>query len=109
MTDYSRPPQVPHTRLPFTGDVNIDHQARLALVEREAMERRLKQLGEQVALENSPELRVRAWERLHELSLPRKTAHPLLAVIARQTQLTTEQVRDEQRRRLMPARPAIDR
>ncbi len=106
MTQDSRLPRLPHPHLPHTGDVNIDHRARLALVEREAMERRIQQLEEQVALHNTPEQRIRAWERLHELDLPRRAAHPLVKVIARQTHLSVEQVRDEQRRRLTPAQQA---
>ncbi len=99
------PPPSIHGHPPHTADVNIDHRARLALVEREALERRSLQLAEQIAAYNTPEQRIRAWERLHELDLPRKAVHPLVRVIAAQTHLTLDQVRDEQRRRLTPAQP----
>ncbi len=105
MTQDRYPPHSIHTHPPFTGDVNIDYRARLALVEREATERRILQLAEQVATHNTPEQRIRAWERLHELDLPRKAIHPLIRIIAAQTHLTLDQVRDEQRRRLTPAQP----
>lgn len=102
MTQEKYPPRTTNAYPPHTGDVSIDHRARLALVEREALERRTRELEEQVASHNTPEQRIRAWERLHELDLPRKAIHPLVRVIARQTELTMDQVREEQLRRLAP-------
>lgn len=43
--------------------------------------------------------RIEIWERLHALRLPGASNHLLLAVIARQTQLTLAQVQEEQVRR----------
>jgi hypothetical protein len=48
---------------------------------------------------HTPEERIRLWEQLHVLSLPRASTHPLLSLIASQTALTLQQVRDEQQRR----------
>jgi hypothetical protein len=48
---------------------------------------------------HTPEERIRLWEKLHVLSLPRIATHPLLSLIASQTALTLQQVQDEQRRR----------
>ena len=48
---------------------------------------------------NSPEMRIRAWEKLYELRLPVDANHPVLDVIAMSTHLTLDQVRDEQRAR----------
>jgi DNA-binding transcriptional regulator YiaG len=48
---------------------------------------------------NTPEMRIRAWERLHRLTLPRGPAHAVLDIIAKATRLTLEQVREEQQRR----------
>ena len=45
----------------------------------------------------SPEQRIRAWERVHELTLPLSPNHPILDVIAVKTRLTIEQVQDVQR------------
>lgn len=87
---------------PLPGELNIDYRARLALLEREAVERRQLRLAEQVAVNSTPEQRVRVWERLHELPLPKNPSHPLIRIIAADTRLTPEQVREEQRRRLAP-------
>ncbi len=46
---------------------------------------------------NSPEQRIRAWERVHGLTLPLTPNHPILDVIAVKTRLTMEQVQDVQR------------
>ena len=40
----------------------------------------------------SPELRIRAWERVHGLRLPQDPNHNILVVIALATKLTVEQV-----------------
>lgn len=40
----------------------------------------------------TPEERIRAWERLHGLSLPRDPNHRVLGAIALRTRLTLEQV-----------------
>jgi hypothetical protein len=40
----------------------------------------------------SPEQRIRAWERLHGLVLPRDPNHRILAAIALKTKLTLEEV-----------------
>ena len=52
---------------------------------------------------NTPAIRIRAWERLHRLTLPRGSAHSVLSVVAEATHLTLEQVREEQQRRSEPA------
>ena len=44
----------------------------------------------------SPEQRVRAWERVHGLTLPRDPNHRILGAIAASTRLTLEQVREVQ-------------
>jgi hypothetical protein len=74
-------------------------------------EQRAVERQQQIALQCSPlssaEERVRLWERLHQLSLPRSPTHKLLRVIAEQTELALEQVLDIQRRRFAPpAAPA---
>lgn len=62
-------------------------------------------LGRQQALDSlsawdaMPSERIRRWEDLHALALPRAAEHPLLAVIAALTKLTLDDVRDEQQRR----------
>ncbi|HZF26344.1 MAG TPA: hypothetical protein VEZ88_08785 [Steroidobacteraceae bacterium] len=96
-----------HTRSappPIAGELATDYRARAAAVEYEARERRRQELAEQVAVQNTPEQRIRVWERLHELNLPKKGTHPLVRIIAADTELTVEQVREEQDRRLAPVK-----
>jgi hypothetical protein len=92
---HSAPPPIP-------GELATDYRARAAAMDYEARERRRSAIAEQTAVQNTPEQRIRIWERLHELNLPKKTVHPLLRVIASDTGLTLEQVREEQGRRVAP-------
>jgi hypothetical protein len=47
----------------------------------------------------SPRDRIIAWEKLHGLKLPFDSMHPVLVSIARSTELTLAQVRNEQESR----------
>jgi hypothetical protein len=69
---------------------------RSAQEEYERAERKRRQLAEQRSEANPPDVRIRAWERLHGLRLPSDPTHPILDVIAVSTRLTLAQVRDEQ-------------
>lgn len=84
------------------GELATDYRVRLAEERAEADERRRLELLDLSATANPPATRIRAWERTHGLTLPRDESHPVLASVAAATQLTLEQVREEQRRRLMP-------
>lgn len=61
---------------------------------------------QQLALQSSPlsgpEERIRQWEKLHALNLPRSSQHKLLRVIAEQTNLSIQDVLDAQQRRAAP-------
>jgi len=81
------------------GETVREHRERIALEEREKAQRREEQLADQRSDLNSPEMRIRAWEKMHALRLPTAATHPILAVIARETRLTLEQVHEEQRAR----------
>ncbi len=81
------------------ADLIVDTRRRIALEQAEANERRLGELAEQTAMRNTPEMRIRVWERLHGLVLPLKADHPLLEVVARNTELSLDQVKVEQRQR----------
>lgn len=87
------------------GDVGLgamNTADRRAAIQREELERataRQERLAAQRSPLNPPEDRIRVWERLHSLNLPRSGAHKLVPVIALQTDLTVQQVRDEQSRR----------
>ena len=88
-----------------TTELIRTHAERLALEERERAQRRRRDLAEQRSELNPPDVRIRAWEKLHALRLPNDPRHPILGVIAINTGLTLAQVREEQRAR-MPQRPA---
>jgi hypothetical protein len=66
----------------------------------EAAERAAKRRVELEELRSdlkSPEQRIRAWERVHELRMPLNPNHPILDVIAIDTRLALEQVRAVQK------------
>ena len=88
--------------LPFAGEPNADFRARIARRQAEAAEVRQRELIEQASTVNSPDLRIRIWERLHEITMPRDVGHRLLGVIAAQTGLTMAQVQSEQQNRANP-------
>jgi hypothetical protein len=48
----------------------------------EAEQRRSQALIDQRSLDNTPEARVRIWERLHQLRMPKDPAHAILQQIA---------------------------
>jgi hypothetical protein len=91
--------------LPFAGEPNADFRARIARRQAEAAEIRQRDLLEQASSINSPDLRIRIWERLHEITMPLDASHRLLGVIAAQTGLTVAQVQTEQYNRANP--PAV--
>ena len=99
--DTPLPPTV-ETPVRLPGELNSDARVRRAAMEAEARERRRLELLEQVAIQHTPAQRIQIWERLHELSLPKKPLHPLVRIIARHTELTIEDILDEQRRRRTP-------
>lgn len=78
------------------------YAARITRERAEEAERVERERIEQASELNTPAMRIRAWERLHRLTLPRGSAHGVLDVVAKATRLTLEQVREEQRRRLEP-------
>lgn len=84
---------------PLTSDLVRSAAERLAYEEHERTEKRRLDLAEQRSDLNSPEVRIRTWERIHALRLPSDPAHPILDVIAIGTRLTLEEVREEQRTR----------
>lgn len=69
---------------------------------------RQRHLAAQAAPQRDPQQRIRIWEQLHAMWLPREPNHRLVGVIAAQTALTVEQIQAEQRRRAAPAAPAVE-
>src|SRR5689334_9506211 len=97
-------PQVPSGRA--SRELLSDYRTRLLLQEHERAERRRADLANQRSNLNSPDARIRAWEKVHALSLPSDPQHPILDVIAVATRLTMEQVLEEQRARKCAVTPA---
>jgi hypothetical protein len=77
-----------------------DHRARIALEESERQERKQQELLQQTSGRSTPAERIRIWERRHGLTLPRDANHRIVNIIAHQTELAVDQVREEQQRRL---------
>jgi hypothetical protein len=69
-------------------------------------QQRIEERKQQVALLSSPlssaDERIRLWERLHALDLPRSPTHKLLPIIAQQTAIALAQVLEVQQRRFAP-------
>jgi hypothetical protein len=65
-------------------------------------QQRIEERKQQVALLSSPlsaDERIRLWEKLHALALPRSPTHKLLPIIAQQTAIALSEVLEVQRQR----------
>jgi hypothetical protein len=87
-----------HMTTSRTGEL-VNSAEQLAREEYERSEKRRQELAEQRSDLNPPDVRIRTWERIHQLRMPSNPAHPILDVIAVSTRLTLEEVREEQRTR----------
>jgi hypothetical protein len=85
--------------LPFAGEPSSEFRERLARQQAATLERRQQALVEQASTLNTPQARIRIWEQLHAITLPRDSAHRLIGIIAANTGLTVAQVRAEQLQR----------
>jgi hypothetical protein len=95
-----KPSQTSARTMPASGDdPMMDFRARLVHQQAEAAERRRLDLAEQSSRLKTAEERIRIWERIHEVTLPRDAAHNLVEIIAANTGLTEDDVRIEQQRR----------
>lgn len=96
---------IPSSHLSLAADPaepTAGHAARIIreqIEEAQSAQAQQEQRLEQSSELNTPAMRIRAWERLHRLTLPRGPAHAVLDVVASATRLTLEQVREEQQRR----------
>jgi len=84
-------------------DPVLDHRARLERAQREASERRTQSIVDQRSPSNTPEARVRAWEKLHQVRLPKDPDHVVLVLVAQQTGMPLAEVQEVQRQRIAPA------
>jgi hypothetical protein len=80
-------------------DPMMDFRARLVHQQAEAAERRRLDLVEQSSRLKTAEERIRIWERIHEVTLPKDPAHRLVDIIAANTGLMSSDVHEEQQRR----------
>ena len=76
-----------------------DRRAAVARAEQERIEERRSKLDAMTSPLAEPVERIRLWEALHGLQLPRGADHRLVRVIAQGTALSVQQIQDEQRRR----------
>lgn len=84
-----------------------DRRAQLEHEQQQRMEERQQQIALQSSPLSSALDRIRLWEKLHALTLPRSPTHKLLRIIAAQTDLHLEQVLEVQRHRAAPAVPSV--
>ena len=87
-------------------DPMLDYRARIERDNLESIERRQQALADQRSPVNTPEVRVRIWEKLHQLRLPKDPAHAILLVIVQQTGLGLADVQEVQRLRALPMLPS---
>jgi hypothetical protein len=99
VTQYKSNPALGRTPATAADDPMMDYRARLAHSQAEAAERRRTDLAEQCSRLRTADERIRIWERIHEVTLPRDSGHRLIPIIAADTGLTDADVRDEQQRR----------
>ena len=99
MPESAAPDRIVPTSAFQVGESSADYRQRMALLQAEALERRQQELGEQRSPLNTPADRIRIWERVHQLQLPRSPSHRVVSVIAAHTNLSLEDVRAEQRLR----------
>lgn len=88
--------EISHT---FPSNTGSEYRRKIREAEQERAALRADELASQVSPMKDAEARIRIWERLHALRLPRSSSHVLVRVIAAQTQLTIGEVQEEQRRR----------
>lgn len=107
MNDHRGPQFVKLAPPPIAGEAASDFRERALRQQAETAQRRQQDLLELSSQLNPPETRIRIWESLHQVSLPRSAEHRLLTVIARATGLTLDQVLEAQRNRFEPP-PAVE-
>lgn len=76
-----------------------DYRQRLADEQYERAERKRMELADQRSELRDAKGRIQAWEKVHALRLPTSPTHPVLQVIAAATDLTLQEVLEEQRQR----------
>ncbi len=91
--------KLPYGVRPGVGESNEEYRNRVTRLQAEAIERRQKELEEQASPQNDAPTRIRIWERIHEIELPRSPTHHLVGVIASDTGISRDEVLAEQLKR----------
>ena len=78
-----------------SDEILFDYRQRRALEERERADLKRVDVAQQCSDLNTPDLRIRAWEKVHQLRMPSDPQHPALRAIAAATQLTLADVQNE--------------
>ena len=99
MSQYKPMSSMGRPAAPSADDPMMDFRARLVHQQAEAAERRRLDLAEQSSRLKTAEERIRIWERIHEVNLPKDPTHRLIEIIAANTGLADSDVREEQQRR----------
>jgi hypothetical protein len=80
----------------------VDRRAQFESEQQERMAERQQQMALLSSPLSSADERIRLWEELHALALPRSPTHKLLSIIAQQTGMVLAQVLEVQQRRFAP-------
>lgn len=107
MIPRSLRPDRPASYIRGGEELLIDFRRRLELDAEERVERRRLDIAEQTLEPNIPGVRIRAWEKVHALRMPSSAEHPVLNVIAFDTELSLADVHEEQRVRSQRAATVI--
>jgi hypothetical protein len=86
---------------PSAADIAAERREQAALDIAHLRAEKEKMLARQRSIDTPPATRIALWESRHGLSMPRDPQHPLMGVIARNTDLAAEQVLAEHRRRAL--------
>jgi hypothetical protein len=84
------------------GEYVADLRAQAERRRLEEEQRRTQARLDQRSLDNPPETRVRIWERLHQLRLPKNPSHGVLQQISQQTGLSLTEIQEVQKQRAEP-------
>jgi hypothetical protein len=83
-------------------EMMLDHRARAERARLDAEKQRQRSITDQRDAANTPEVRIRIWERLHQVRLPKSPAHAILEKVARDTGLGLTAVLEVQTQRALP-------
>lgn len=79
-----------------TPEIMLDHRARAERARLDAEQQRQRSITDQRDAANTPEVRIRIWEKLHQVRLPKSPKHAILEKVASDTGLGLSAVLDVQ-------------